>query len=560
MGLNSTLGFKSVVGSNNKTLPLVTIQIVPGEYDVLPMSSDLHILINAKSAAPIQNVSTDIDMTGVVLVHQFGVASTSFSDVSDISWHGPTIEYDQPNFSQGTVLSVDARGFIFQLHNGFTHSMPSLLNAAGMSVIIYDPKTRLMKANVSEDIWLKSDYFSLISGSRYRADTTAEDFLSSNYFSTGDLVVLSSCIGGHAISISGHNLRFSDLTVLGSPCMGIVSSGGKLAVPNYFRNVVITRNPKVIGNDSRSALLGSNSDCFHQSSGRHGPVIDNSTFTFCGDDAVAIHGQYMLVNSSYPVSHEILLDVTNNPDPVIGDVLYCYNLDSGFFGTTKVVNVRLLDTDLSGLLSSPTDVFPGGRPGAGWERPAVIKIEPWLGDLPGYSFMMNWNQTGANYSVSNTNVGFNRARGLFLQGVFGVADKNYVSRTAMVGIAVYPDLWFGQSSLAQSIVLSNNAIEHAGVPFGMPGIQVSGMAEDASVAGFFNTNITLINNTFVGIRDGVLGIDVSDVNGLVMQNNRFVDLKCTTPKSIVTNNSLIKVNNALNVYKSGNIIICANLV
>lgn len=61
----------------------------------------------SKNSDPIQEVSIEIDMTDVVLVHQVGLSSIQFNGVSNIHWHGATVVYDHPNFCQGTVLSVD---------------------------------------------------------------------------------------------------------------------------------------------------------------------------------------------------------------------------------------------------------------------------------------------------------------------------------------------------------------------------------------------------------------------------------------------------------------------
>ena len=53
--------------------------------------------------------------------------------------------------------------------------------------------------------------------------------------------------------------------------------------------------PGKIGDGSQPALLSSNADGIHSANSRHGPQIIGNTLSGNGDDAIAVHGTYLLV-------------------------------------------------------------------------------------------------------------------------------------------------------------------------------------------------------------------------------------------------------------------------
>lgn len=506
--------------------------------------------------SPCAVIETEVDFSGVTLVHQAGEPAMSFFGVmGNLSWRGGAIEYEKPNFSQGTVLGKLGLTFTFQLHDGYTEAFSKVWDEPLVALIVYSPKTRLMKESVSIDLYVDTATILPISGNVFEASLST--YQEAAFLSIGDLVAWKFCTGSHAISVQqSQNLNLSDWTISGSPCMGVVDTGG-LSLPNSYENIVITRSPIEIGEDRQLPLLSTNADCFHHKMGRAGPIINNCTFWFCGDDIINIHGIYMLLSGSNAETQDISLEVLLDFPPVLGDTLYAYNLETGFLGSSQIV--RLLEPDGPVMVTdSPSDLFPA------MDRQlyssALYGISPWLEGLDANSFVMNVNQSGTNYRILNSRFGFNRARGLMLQGFSGVAEYNMINRTGMAGIALFPNMHWGESGVAENVAIRENILDRTGLfklMENVAAIKVTGMSPGSPLVEFAYQNITIVNNTFVSIPDGVSILDWGNVYGLFVQKNVFVNNKCALHSSDFAQNSFIQTSTAFNVEMTENKITCS---
>ena len=328
------------------------------------------------------------------------------------------------------------------------------------------------------------------------------------------------------------NMIFQDLTLGSSGLYGIVEFDGN---NNRYERCSITYGPKPPG-ASEAPIAATGADGFHSLGSTLGPTLLNCLIEGTPDDAIAIHGRYAAI-TEVPTNNVVVVQGNHAAasfDP--GDEMRIQDERSGFYLQSKV---------------NAAERVAGGD----------SRTETWkytLDGAPGVNagfLVSNPKRCGPDYTIINSVVRRNRARGMLLKADDGVINGNLVEDSTIAGIVLSPEGSQNEAGYVHTATISRNTIRHTGYSENGPGCAYAAGLTVTGDGGMGNRNITISGNVF----DRVLGpnLIVRYTDTARIEANRFENthqVACDNGAKVgIDPHAVIWIGNCRNVTLSGNI-------
>jgi hypothetical protein len=486
-----------------------SVVIPAGVYQV-PSVSGRHLEFDGMN-------NFEIDATGVTLVLQDVTASgINFYNCNGVYFHGATVYYATPPFSQGVVQAVasDGSSFDVQIEQGYpTNLDDSKYFSPGLAGHLFDSATRLWKRNVYDDFYGTSTQ--RLGTDTFRIFTTYFDG------AAGDLVGIRPGTGDNLIKvISSSLMRLSGLTILNAAEFGILEAFGAGGGANTYSNITITRGSAPAG-AATNPLFSTSADGFHSISARTGPYVTGCSFAFMADDGMAVHGVYSWVMESSGNTLIVSDSATGAANFQVGDTLQLSDTNDDPADSATVTGVT--------LIQSYTNAMKSARPSVrDFTVGPYYQITLDSNVTAGFDYLAgNPNASGAGFVLLNNAISNNRGRGIIVKAATGTIQENVIDGSMLGGIKVGPDFWWGEAGEVSKLVIRGNTINNvsfSGVAFA--GLMITPDPVPAS-PGTIIRNITVDSNTFSNF--DVPAIFITSASGVTVTNNVFTNLQNALP-------------------------------
>jgi len=492
-----------------------SVVIPPGVYQIPPLGNGFHL--------DLENMNNfEIDARGATLVFQDQtVGGIYFYNCDSVLFHGATLYYATPPFSQGVVRAVAADGssLDIQIEQGYPANLddPNYFTAQIIGHL-FDGRTRWWKRNSEGDIYgtaterMGPDTFRIFTGSVAGAEV-------------GDLVGLRSGIGDHIMRVDASSrMTLTDLTVFNSPGGAVQEDIGGSLGPNHYTNITVKRGGRPAGatTDPLFTTIGG----FGSSECRTGPIVENWSMESMPDDGIAIGGQ----DSWVMEAHGNTLIVSNTwvgsgTNFMPGDPLQLIDPHDALAGQAVVTNVVPLPSYQNSCTSqrtTVTDFTVGPYYQITLDRPVTAGCDYLAG---------NPNASGAGYVLRHNSIRNHRERAMILQADDGIVEDNVLDGSTLSAIYIGPESYWGSFGYSHNLVIRHNTIRDAGYWGGSTAalLIASNSQFGLTPAGDFQ-NIVIDGNTFENFN--VTAMFLSSISQLVVRNNVFERVQQTAPFEI----------------------------
>jgi len=490
----------------------------------------------------------DIDATGATFVFQDNSArGMQFVNCLNVSFHGATMYFATPPFSQGVVQAIasDLTSIDVQIEKGYPTNLDDTRYFSAQIIgHLFDRTTRWWKRGVYGDVYGKTTQ-------RLGPDTFRISASTLGGAEVGDLIGFRDGTGDHAIRvIASSRMYLHDLTILNSPNFGITESLGGDAGQNHYAAITIKRGNRPAG-ATTDPLFSTTADGFHSTGARLGPLVENCSFESMPDDGIAVHGTYSFVIEG--AGNTLIVSNTRVEGDVnfsVGDPLRLIDADDRFVGDAVVTGIVPLPNYRNSRKSARASA---------WDTTVgpyyQITLDRSLS--AGFDYLAgNPAASGAGFILRNNTIMNHRERGIYLQADNGLVEQNLIDGSTVGGITVGPDFYFHEAGYSHNLTIRNNTIRNVGYW----GYQTAALtfAPDQgamAVAGGFQ-NIVIDSNTFEDF--DIPAIFLSSVSGATITNNTFRNLLEAAPFGVwnrgeaVPSGTVVFVTQAENVDFSGN--------
>jgi len=491
-----------------------TVVVPAGVYDIPSQTNGIHL--------DLENLSNfEIDATGAAFIFQDVLATgVLFNNCLGVHFHGATLYYGTPPYSQGVIRAVAADGSSrdIQIEKGYPTNLDEPKYFSPQIIgHLFDSTTRLWKRNVAGDIYgnktqrLASDTFRIYT-----------DSLGGG--AVGDLVALRSGTGDTTVRVnSSSRMTLSNLTVYNASGFVAISEadGGGMG-PNHYTHITVTRGPRPPGatTDPLFTTLGG----FDSTEMRSGPDVENCDFEYMPDDGIAISGHYSWVIEAF--SNTLIVSNTsvyNGAGFLPGDPLRLVDANDQPAGDAIVTSVVPLPNYQNSRKSQRTTVedFTVGPY-------YQITLDHVLS--AGFDYLAgNPNANGAGFVLLNNIIRNNREHGMLLFGDNGIVEGNLIDGSTVEGIGIGPSFFWDIANYNRNLIIRNNTLR--GVGYWSGGTAAIAIVSDGgpAAAGSFQ-NILIDGNTFEDF--DMPALFISSASGVTVSNNIFRNLQNAPPAGV----------------------------
>ncbi len=461
--------------------------VVPaGVYVIPPQPTGIHL--------DLENIANfEIDARGATFVFQ-DVTTTGilFNNCDSVMFHGATLYYGTPPFSQGVIRAVaaDSSSLDVQIEKGYPTNLddpkyftPQIIGH------LFDSTTRLWKRNVDGDIF--GTKTQRLGPNTFRVFTNS---LAGGV--AGDLVGFRSGTGDHVIRVSScSRMTLMDLTILNSATFGIAEGPGRDLGPNHYKAITIKRGNRPPG-AATDPLFSTGADGLNSTEARYGPDVENCHFEFMPDDGIAVSGHYSWVMEA---SRNTLIDAN---DRVAGEAVVTNVIPLPNYTNTRKSQRRTVQDFTVGPYYQIT-----------LDRPLKAGFD----DLAG-----NPNASGAGFLLLNNSIMNNREHGIILTASDGIVESNLIDGSTVVGIGIGPSFYWSAAGYSRNLVIRNNTIRNVGYWGGATAALVLAPDVGPTPAGGFQ-NVLIDGNTFEDF--DITAMFISSASGVAISNNTLRNLQ-----------------------------------
>jgi hypothetical protein len=316
---------------------------------------------------------------------------------------------------------------------------------------------------------------------------------------------------------NSQDVTMNNVTIYAAPLIGFIIE--------YGRGIHLI-NCKVTRSDGRP--ISTMGDAVHFGSHGGDVIIENSQFSYQGDDGLNIHTAMIPVSSGTTATS---LAVANFTGSKTGDVVGLFNASTGFVGTTTAnCSNGACTADTSSISST------GG----------------YVADL---------TLTPARFVVQNNTFSNNRARGALFQTPYGLVQNNTFIGQSLFSVYFVESSFWNEGPGAQDIQFSNNTIESPGIGGGNGAITIG--AENSSGVIMYNAtaadpyppipginqNLVFAYNTIENVPGAAFYI--SSANNVILYKNTLTNTNIDSHTSTASPN----LNGCYAVYDASNVLV-----
>lgn len=339
----------------------------------------------------------------------------------DVLIHGITIDYGRPPFSMGTLTASDGKVLEVTVDHGYPVDERVKVDA----ILEFDPGSSKPRAD-GNDIYGNVKQVKYLGDQKLRIELVSPVDIAP----VGTVLVLRHYIYDldGITAKDSEQLRFESVTIHTAPGMGFVGYSSSDLYFNRF-NIVLPA-----GSDR---LMTTTADGLHFSDCDGEIVVTNSIFENLGDDALNVHGFYLVIDSKLD-AHS--LNASNprgyNFPPKVGDVVELSRA-----------------TALLPALSAKVTAVERSASGPGYR---ITLDQPIPDEIVAGDVLANATRA-AKLTFQNNIVRNKRSRGILIQTRDALVENNTFANIANIGVLVTTEAlqWF-ESIGSRDVAIRNN--------------------------------------------------------------------------------------------------------
>ena len=505
-GLFSQADFRMIIetalekGEKNISIPTGTYTLMSEDYESVTLTD-------------LKNIS--IDANGSTIICKKPSRAFDLINCENVRLSNFSIDYDPLPFTQGRIIEMDEgkNWWIVEIFEGYpTEGIELRMNRMN----IYDPETNLYKENmktfVNGDFKPEIEYLGERKIKLYKSDSDSGNLQDRKGHNeeVGDLFLMlvreENC-RSHAIVLENSKwCKLDNVTIYTAPMFGIVEH--ECEATHYYQ-CVITKNlndPKV----GYPRLRSAGGDAFHSKSAYKGPVVEECTFEYQGDDCINIGTRFHIVMKSEG-SSVYILSTSNSTYIEPGNRLQVISSQGQLKGESVVESIEPVSGFSEQELTKATDMFRLRSVPHFVIRLDLEKSLPFSrGDL-----VCSLDKAGDGFILKNNKFGYTRARGALLKGTGGRVIGNTFEGSMLAGITVIPEFYWMEGTFARDLVISGNTFRNCHY-----GVSVPGSSQCAAIT------VLCIN-----AENQVIGSEGGGFRDIRIVDNRIVD--CPFPAIVL---------------------------
>ncbi|MBQ9503290.1 MAG: right-handed parallel beta-helix repeat-containing protein [Lentisphaeria bacterium] len=376
---------------------------------------------------------------------------------SDFRLRDFSVDFDPLPFVQGTITEVrkGGREFILKLHKGYPRAHKFFTTGNVSGVLIFDGKSRKFKPGVYENYFRQT----ILDADTFLCTNAAYAEWNVDRIKAGDMAAFGfRSICAFRMERCSHFL-LENLTVYSAPGMGYYSM---YSTDHVYRGIRIIRGEKPAG-ATEERLLSAVADGFTHRYAFTGPVLENSEFSFMGDDSVNIsshvhpvvniRGRTVTIAARYP---DMRLDLLQRALNAASTAVFVDSRNWAVVASLKLSAVeRIRDGEpvVSEEFRRRWKLRKGKQ---AFYRLTLTEDVPGDAKIGGVYFP---DMNGRGYVIRNNYFHDHRAVGLRLMGENGLVENNRFEHIAFgaVELACSMGIWL-ESGWSKNVVIRNNVI------------------------------------------------------------------------------------------------------
>jgi hypothetical protein len=475
-GLDDSAAMQAII-DHIKTLQGEFVEVIfpEGDFDFIQGSIETNVE-QALDLSHLENVLLTGQNTTFYFYGEF--MGMTIKQSHHIYFRGINIDWGTTPYSMGTILENDGKTFKVQIHDGYT--ITNQMEIKGF--MEYDKRAFIPRVK-GNDIYGDVSYFKLLDDHQIEITFNSKHQVAPN----GTLVVMRHYIYEHdAIFIDqSSNIYFENVNMFSVPGMGVRAYSSENLYFNRFNTVL---KP---GSDR---LMTTTADALHMIDCKGDLVITNSIFENNGDDALNVHGMYLVIDA---IDDQMLY--VSNPRG--------YNFKPDLGDQIEINDQFTMDVMQTLTVSSVIETATGY---------VITFNEPLSEDVIEGSLLGNATRT-ASLVFANNVVRNKRSRGILIQTRSAIVEHNVFANIGDAGILITSDSndWYESISSKNIQIRHNKFIRNNYSLGGSPGdITSISFGKGNNIASSnVQENITIENNFIANsANSGVAILSAHDVN------------------------------------------------
>ncbi|MDR3708818.1 MAG: right-handed parallel beta-helix repeat-containing protein [Capsulimonadaceae bacterium] len=471
-----------------------------------------------------------IDASGATFLLNSG--GVKFNHCARVTLKGLTLDNDPFPAMQGIVKAIDRSNKTLDITLDPAYQAPpaggiARTNARG--IVFFPPDGR----DPVREEWEASYGYESMSGNDYRIK-----LLNNRFFDVGDhpdsilpgyRVFVAAPNGSSGITLTGcDHVTLVGVHVYAGDGFSICELGGK--GDNVYRDCVIGRKP---GTDR---LMKGGRDGFHSYGMRKGPTIEGCDISYTGDDLIAIHGFWDIVETQ-PEPTKIVLAAPFSRDFEIGSTLRFYDFDTTRPRGEAIVRsfIRLTGPESKARIQAvPSAMAQSHYAVRDFPDNLAELIEVTLDrpvQIAPLTIASSGEYCGNGAVIRGNHLHDAISRGVLVKANDITIEGNTMERISLPAIAILPESYWLEGPFVHRIRIANNTIVDCGeVSYNdrymepmLGAIQIANtfghrLFNPPTFNGYAtNSQVTIEGNRV--IRPAVFAIFLGNVDGAAIKNN-----------------------------------------
>ncbi|HEY3331806.1 MAG TPA: right-handed parallel beta-helix repeat-containing protein [Capsulimonadaceae bacterium] len=471
-----------------------------------------------------------INADGVTFIANSG--GVKLNRCVNVTLKGLTLDNEPYGAMQGVVKSIDNANRTLDVTLDPAYMLPppgGIPRSQARGIVFFSPDGR----DIVREEWEASWGYESLGGSDYRIKLA-----NNRYFEVGDhpesirpgsKVWAAAPNGSSGVTLTGcQKVTLEGVRVYAGEGFAICELGGEGA--NVYRKCVIGRKPRT------GRLMKGGRDGFHSYSMRRGPTVEGCDFSYTGDDLIAIHGFWDIVESQ-PEPTKVVVAAPFGCDFGVGSTLRFYNFDTTEPAGEAVVRsfTKLTGGDIKARIQAVPSAMHQ-KQFAVRDLPANLAelIEVTLDrpvQAPALTMASSGEFCGNGAVIRGNHLHDAISRGVLIKANDAIIEGNTMERISFPAVAILPESYWLEGPFVHRVRIANNTIVDCGeVSYNdrymepmLGSIQIANtfgrrLFNPPTFNGFAtNTQITIEGNRI--IRPAVFGIFLGNVDGATIKNN-----------------------------------------
>ncbi|NDP20478.1 MAG: right-handed parallel beta-helix repeat-containing protein [Paludibacter sp.] len=459
------------------------------------------------------NVS--INLNGSEIICNKASNVFTFTNCTNVTVKGFSVDYDPLLFTQGIITAVDAsrRWFEFVVDEGYP-----ITNIIASRTQFFDATTRELKRN-SFTTYDGSFTLSAVTGAPRKFRATKPYVWNANE-TVGDYVVMSCSGSGHAFYMYKCNdMVIEDVTFYGAASFTFFENETN---NSHYLNCKVTKKINELERPS-PRLRSSNMDGIHSKNARKGPTIENCEVKYGGDDCIAINGaMYPIIAVDRANRTVTLLSTSTSSYLQIADTMQFVSFSGKKVGISIMEAGRAV-TATTAEIAAFLAKYPDLKRKENYNNGIQIRVDEVPAGLAVGDVIYSRDKIGSGFVIKNNDVGHIRSRAILIKASDGIITGNTISNCEMGGIVISPEYDWMEAGFSSNLEISHNTISNCmfgrsstGGKAGALSVMCVGGSKSIAPVGAYN-NISIHNNTIADCpRPSVV---VTSVDGLSYFSN-----------------------------------------